>query len=159
MSVGGLLLVALGIAIGMVGIVVPMVPGTGLVVLSIGAWALVESTTKAWVVLGIVVALAAATIVVKYVWPAARMREAGVPTLSLVLGGIAAIIGFFVIPVVGLVIGFVLGIYLAEFIRRRSQGQAWAATVTAVKAVATSIGIEMVGAMVSAGIWLGAVLV
>ena len=159
MSVGGLLLVALGIAIGMVGIVVPMVPGTGLVVLSIGAWALFESTTKAWVVLGIVVALAAATIVVKYVWPAARMREAGVPTLSLVLGGIAAIIGFFVIPVVGLVIGFVLGIYLAEFTRRRSQGQAWAATVTAVKAVATSIGIEMVGAMVSAGIWLGAVLV
>lgn len=46
MSVGGLLLVALGIAIGMVGIVVPMVPGTGLVVLSIGAWALVESTTR-----------------------------------------------------------------------------------------------------------------
>ncbi|SIM91554.1 Uncharacterised protein [Mycobacteroides abscessus subsp. abscessus] len=31
--------------------------------------------------------------------------------------------------------------------------------MTAVKAVATSIGIEMVGAMVSAGIWLGAVLV
>ncbi|WP_074345629.1 DUF456 domain-containing protein [Mycobacteroides abscessus] len=126
MSVGGLLLVALGIAVGMVGIVVPMVPGTGLVVL---------------------------------LWPAARMREAGVPTLSLVLGGIAAIVGFFVIPVVGLVIGFVLGIYLAEFIRRNSQRQAWGATVTAVKAVATSIGIEMVGAMVSAGIWLGAVLV
>lgn len=92
-------------------------------------------------------------------WPAARMREAGVPTLSLVLGGIAAIVGFFVIPVVGLVIGFVLGIYLAEFIRRSSRRQAWGATVTAVKAVATSIGIEMVGAMVSAGIWLGAVLV
>lgn len=81
------------------------------------------------------------------------------PTLSLVLGGVVAIIGFFVIPVVGLVIGFVLGIYLAEFLRRSSQKQAWAATVTAVKAVATSIGIEMVGAMVSAGIWLGAVLI
>ncbi|AKC40789.1 Protein of uncharacterised function (DUF456) [Mycolicibacterium phlei] len=159
MSVGGLLLVALGIAIGMVGIVVPMVPGTTLVVLSIGAWALIESSTKAWVVLGIVVALAVVTTVVKYVWPAARMREAGVPTLSLMLGGAVAIIGFFIIPVVGLVIGFVLGIYLAEFLRRSSQKQAWAATVTAVKAVATSIGIEMAGAMVSAGIWLGAVLV
>ncbi|MEU9805809.1 DUF456 domain-containing protein [Mycobacterium sp. NPDC050853] len=158
MTVGGLLLVALGIAVGIVGIVVPMVPGTMLVVLSIGAWALFESTTKAWVVLGIVVALAIVTTVVKYVWPAQRMREAGVPTLSLVLGGIAAIIGFFVIPVVGLVIGFVLGTYLAEFIRRSSQKQAWGATVTAVKAVATSIGIEMIGAMVSAGIWLGAVL-
>ncbi|MEC4855552.1 DUF456 domain-containing protein [Mycobacteroides chelonae] len=159
MSVGGLLLVALGIAVGMVGIVVPMVPGTTLVVLSIGAWALIESSTKAWVVLGIVVGLAVVTTVVKYVWPAARMREAGVPTLSLMLGGAVAIIGFFIIPVVGLVIGFVLGIYLAEFLRRSSQKQAWAATVTAVKAVATSIGIEMAGAMVSAGIWLGAVLV
>ncbi len=100
MSVGGLLLVALGIAIGMVGIVVPTVPGAGLVVLSIGAWALVESTTKAWVVLGIVVALAVATTVAKYVWPAARMREAGVPALSLVLGGIAAVVGFPVVPLV-----------------------------------------------------------
>ncbi|MGH3726012.1 MAG: DUF456 domain-containing protein [Mycobacterium sp.] len=158
MTAGGLLLVALGIAIGMVGIVVPMVPGTTLVVLSIGAWSLFESTTKAWVVLGIVVALAIATTAVKYVWPAKRMREAGVPTLSLVIGGAAAIVGFFVIPVLGLVLGFVLGIYLAEFIRRNSQKQAWGSTVAAVKAVATSIGIEMVGAMVSAGIWLGAVL-
>lgn len=48
MSVGGLLLVALGIAIGMVGIVVPMVPGTGLVVLSIGAWALRNQPPSGW---------------------------------------------------------------------------------------------------------------
>lgn len=158
MSIAGLFLVALGIAIGMIGIVVPGVPGTTLVLLSIGIWAFVESTTKAWVVLAIVVALWISTTVIKYVWPAQRMRKAGVPTLSLVVGAVLGIVGFFVIPVLGLPIGFVSGIYVAERIRRGGDGQAWTSTVTAVKAVATSIGIEMLGAMVSAGIWLGAAL-
>ena len=46
------------------------------------------------------------------------MRAADVRTLSLVAGGVLGIIGFFVIPVIGLLIGFVLGVYLAELANR-----------------------------------------
>ena len=51
------------------------------------------------------------------------MRAADVRTLSLVAGGVLGIVGFFVIPVVGLLIGFVLGVYLAELANRRDLTQ------------------------------------
>lgn len=39
------------------------------------------------------------------------MRETGVPNRSLIIGRLLAIAGFFVVPVVGAVIGFVGGVY------------------------------------------------
>ena len=52
--------------------------------------------------------------VVKYVVPGRRLKQVGVPTSTLLLGGVLGVVGFFVIPVVGLLVGFVLGVYLAE---------------------------------------------
>jgi uncharacterized protein len=77
-----------------------------------------------------------------------------VRTLSLVVGGLLGIIGFFVIPVVGLVIGFVLGVFLAEFAKRRDQRVAWTSTVHAVKGVALSVGVELAGALLATVAWV-----
>ena len=52
------------------------------------------------------------------------------------------VVGFFVIPVVGLFVGFVLGIYLAER-RRVGQADAWPSTKAALRAVGLSILIEL----------------
>ena len=49
---------------------------------------------------------------------------------------VGGIIGFFVIPVVGIIVGFLLGVFLAEWIRVRSLREAWPTTVTAMKAAA-----------------------
>ena len=113
-STGGVVLVALGIFVGLVGIVVPLLPGTLLVFGAIAVWAVVEHNVTSWVTLGVVAALLAVSTLIKYLWPARRMRAADVSTWSLVAGAVLGIVGFFVIPVLGLVIGFVLGIYLAE---------------------------------------------
>ena len=80
-------------------------------------WALVERTALAWAVLALATLIALAGTVVKYLVPGQRMRDAGVPAGSIVLGAALGFVGFFVIPVVGLFIGFILGIYLAERIR------------------------------------------
>ena len=118
MSTGGIVLVALAIAVGIVGIVVPLLPGTLLVFAAIAVWAVFENNVTGWVTLGVVVLLLGASTLIKYLWPMRRMRAADVRTLSLVAGAVLGIIGFFVIPVVGLVIGFVLGVYLAELANR-----------------------------------------
>ena len=44
MSAGGIILVALAIAVGLAGIVVPVLPGGLLVIGAIGVWAFVEDT-------------------------------------------------------------------------------------------------------------------
>jgi uncharacterized protein YqgC (DUF456 family) len=158
MSSGGVVLVALAIAVGLVGILVPLLPGTVLVFGAIAVWAFVERTTVAWVTLGIVAVLLAATLLVKYLWPMRRMRSADVRTSSLFAGAVLGIIGFFVVPVLGLVIGFVLGVYLAELMNRRSQRLAWTSTVHAIKGVALSVGVELVGALLATVAWVVAVL-
>jgi hypothetical protein len=152
-------LVALAIAVGLVGIVIPLLPGMLLVYGAIAVWAAVEHTAASWVTLGIVTLVVAATTAVKYLWPVRRMRRAEVPTMALVAGGALGVVGFFVIPVVGLVLGFVLGVYLAELARRRDYRRAWASTVHAVKGVLLSTGIELAGGVAAAVIWLVAVLI
>ncbi|MBX5486442.1 MAG: DUF456 domain-containing protein, partial [Mycolicibacterium hassiacum] len=112
MSTGGLILVALAIAVGVVGIVVPVLPGSLLVLAAIAVWAVVEGGTTAWVTLAVAAVLLGAAVLIKYLWPARRMRAADVRTLSIVAGAVLGIVGFFVIPVLGLVVGFVLGVYL-----------------------------------------------
>ena len=143
MSTGGLILVALAIAVGLAGILVPLLPGTLLVWAAIAVWSFVVASTVGWVVLGVVTAVLGAGMLIKYLWPAKRMRAADVSGTTMLAGAVAGIIGFFVIPVAGLIVGFVLGVYLAELARRRDQRRAWASTVHAVKGAALSVGVML----------------
>jgi uncharacterized protein YqgC (DUF456 family) len=154
MSTGGLILTAVAIAIGLAGIFVPMLPGTLLVWAAIAVWAYVESTTTAWVVFGVVTALLGTGILTKYLWPARRMRAADISGRTLLAGGAAGVVGFFVIPVAGLIVGFVLGVFLAELAQRRDRRRAWASTVHAVKGVALSVGVELSAALLAAAVWV-----
>ncbi|MDT5014311.1 MAG: uncharacterized protein QOD39_471 [Mycobacterium sp.] len=154
MSTGGIVLVALAIAVGLIGIVVPLLPGTLLVFGAIAVWAIVENNVTAWVTLGVATALLGVATFIKYTWPVKRMRAADVRTLSLVAGAVLGIIGFFVIPVLGLLIGFVLGVFLAELLNRRDQRLAWTSTKHAIKGVALSVGVELAGALLASIAWV-----
>ncbi len=154
MSAGGLVLVALAIAVGLVGIIVPILPGGILVIAAIGVWAFIEGGVVAWVTFGVAAAAFLAAQVVKYAWPARRMRQAEVRTSVLVVGAIAGIVGFFVIPVIGLLIGFVIGVFAAEVALRPDLAKAWRSTVHALKGVALSVGVELTGALLATVAWV-----
>lgn len=158
MSTGGLVVTALAIAVGLVGILVPLLPGTLLVWAAIVVWAFVVADTAGWIVLGVATAILGAAIVVKYLWPVKRMRAADVGGATLAVGGLAALIGFFVIPVAGLVVGFVGGVFLAELVQRRDRRRAWAATVHAVKGVLLSVGVELTAGLLATAVWIAGVL-
>lgn len=161
MSTWGVVLVALLIALGLLGIVLPVLPGGGfLVFAAIAVWAVWEAksipahATVAWVTLGVAAVFFVTAEVIKYVWPVRRMRAAEVGIWSLVAGGVLGLIGFFVIPVIGLVIGFVAGVYLAELAARRDYRRAWTSTVHALKGVALSVGVELTGALLATIAWM-----
>ncbi|MGC0365653.1 uncharacterized protein YqgC (DUF456 family) [Rhodococcus sp. 27YEA15] len=158
MSPGAEIVVGLVILVGVIGVVVPIIPGTLLVFGAILLWALMTGGTTAWVVLALATLALVVTAVVKYTWPGQRMRAGGVPNLSVVIGGVVGIIGFFVVPVLGLFLGFVLGTYGAELARLRRWAPAWSSTLHAVKAVGLSMLVELFGALIAAGLWLGAVV-
>jgi uncharacterized protein YqgC (DUF456 family) len=154
------LTVICGVAIllGVVGTVVPVLPGGLLIAGAVLVWALVVQSAAGWAVLAVVLALLGLGQVVKYLTAGRHMTASGVPRRSLVTAGLTGIVGFFVIPVVGLVIGFVGGLFAAERVRLGPGPGARRSSVTALKAVGLAILVELAAALLSAATWLAAVL-
>ena len=136
--VAGLLMV-----VGLFGVMVPIIPGLVLVVLGTILWASERGDGRAWIVVGVAVALYAAGLVTRYVLPGRRMQRAGLGTATLLLAMVSAIVGFFLVPVIGAPLGFVLGVFLIELARHRDRGHAWVTTKSALRGVAASMGIEL----------------
>jgi len=147
------LLVGLAVLVGLVGIVVPVLPGSVLILAAVVVWATEAASAAGWLVCGVVAVLLVLGAVVKYAVPGRRLRTGGVPNGTLVAGGLLGIVGFFVIPVVGLVLGFVAGVYLSELLRVGRE-RAWASTGAALRAVGLSMLIELAAALLAAAVWL-----
>lgn len=152
------LIAALLVAVGIVGILLPVLPGLILVLAGIAVWAVPRGDAVAWTVLGVAVAIVVVGSVAKYLLPGRRLREAGVPGRTIALGGVLGVIGFFVIPVVGLLLGFVLGVYLAELARLGDRARAWPSTRRALAAVGWSMVIELATGLLAAAVWIGALV-
>ncbi|MDN5795126.1 MAG: DUF456 domain-containing protein [Intrasporangium sp.] len=140
--------------VGLIGIVVPVLPGLFLVWAASAVWAVVEQGLTAWVVLTVTTILYAAGLVTQYTVPGRRLREAGVATKVLVVAILAGAVGFFVIPVVGAPLLFVGAIYLMSRVRMGSHADAWLATTHAVRAVGLSMGIELLTAFAIITTWV-----
>ncbi len=148
------LLVGLAILIGLAGVVIPALPGLLLVWAAVLVWTLASDGDGRWVVFGLVTLVAAAGQIVKYVVPGRRLQAVGVPTRTLLLGAALGVGGFFVVPVVGAIIGFVGGVYLAERARLGTHELAWPSTKEALRGALLSMLIEFGAAALCAGIWL-----
>ncbi|MEV6277358.1 DUF456 domain-containing protein [Nocardia sp. NPDC051832] len=154
MSVWGEVVVGLAIMIGLLGIIVPILPGVILIFGAILVWAIMTGGATAWIVFAVASVFLVISGVIKYTWPGRKMKEAGVSNRALFLGAILGIAGFFIIPVVGLFVGFVLGVYLSEYQRLKQGEPAWQTTKHALKGVGLSMLIELFGALLATGIWL-----
>lgn len=129
-------LTGLVIAVGLVGVVLPVLPGLLLVVAGVAVWAVVEGGRTSYVLLAAALAVAAAAQVLKY-----------------------GIVGFFVIPVLGLLVGFVAGVYVAERHRLRDPTAARGSTGQALRAAGVSILVELAAALSIAAGWVAVLLV
>ncbi len=150
--------VALAILVGLVGVVVPVLPGLVLVLVAVLVWAVDVGGGTAWTVFGLATAVLVAGTVVKYAVPGRRLKSSGIPASTTWFGIALGVVGFFVIPVVGLVIGFVLGVYLAQH-RRVGSAAARPSTQQALRAVGVSILIELAAGILAALVWVVGVVV
>ena len=146
---------AVAIGLGVLGVVIPVVPGLLLSWLGVLFWALVSDADAPvrWLVLALATVVAVVGALIKYLMPGRRMKSAGVPNQALIAGGVLGLIGFFVVPVVGLILGFVLGVYLVERFRLGA-GQAWPSTRRAMAAVGMAMLIEFTAALGVAVVWV-----
>ncbi|WP_067849208.1 DUF456 domain-containing protein [Nocardia lijiangensis] len=154
MSVWGEVVIGLLILVGLLGIIVPILPGVILIFGAILAWAIMTGGATAWTVFAISTVFLVLSGIIKYTWPGRKMKDAGVSNRALFLGAVLGIVGFFVIPIVGLFVGFVVGVYLSELQRLAQTQPAWQATKHALKGVGLSMLIELLGALLATATWL-----
>lgn len=158
MSVWQLVAVGLVLLLGLVGVLAPGVPGQAIVWAGVLWWALTDMTPTAWGVLIGATALMLLNQALKPVLPPRRPGESGAPRRTLMLGGVAGIVGFFVVPVVGGVLGYVGAVFAAERLRLGSRGAAWTSVRAVMRATGYAVLVELFCCLLVAGALLGAVL-
>jgi uncharacterized protein len=148
-------LVAVAMAAGLAGIVVPGIPGVPLVWGAALAYGLATGFgavgTAAFVV---ITALAVAGTVAGVVVPGRAAAAARAARSSLALAVVAGIVGFFVVPVVGFPLGAVAGLYAGERARTGDPSAAWAATRATVAGFGKAALIQLAAGLLMVATWL-----
>lgn len=142
-------------AVGLVGVVLPVLPGLVLVWAAGLWWAIADGGgVGRWIVLALMTALFVIGALTKYVLPARATDGRGVPWTSLAIGAVCAVVGFFVVPVVGILIGGAAGIYVAELVRQGDPRAAGSSTWAAIVAFGIGVVVELVAGVAMAAVWV-----
>lgn len=158
-EVATIVVCAILIVVGVIGIVVPVLPGLLLTLVAVLVWAISTGGGTAWGLFALAAVVYVIGVTAQFLLPGRRLKSQGVGLATLMLAVVGGIIGFFVIPVIGAPIGFVAAIFLVEMTRSRSRDQAWSRTKSALRAIVHSMGIELVTAFVIAVILVVGVLI
>lgn len=149
----------LAIVVGATGVIVPVLPGSILIGISLLVWALVVGSPVGWVVFGVGIVFVAAGMASSAVLTGRAMKKKSIPGRSVVIGLLLGVVGFFLIPVVGLLVGFALGLFLSEFARHKELRPALDSSLAALKATGLGMLAEFGFASLAAGTWAGGVLI
>ncbi|MFF6994428.1 DUF456 domain-containing protein [Streptomyces sp. NPDC008313] len=158
MGVSELLLVGLVMLLGLCGVLVPGVPGSWLVWAGVLWWALTDPDPLS-------LALLAATALVLLLagavcrrLPAWNPLEHGVPSHLTAYAGWGALLGFFVLPVIGAVPGFLGGLYLAARLRPAGHPEAMDVVRAMMRTGGARVLTELFACLLVLGAWLGATI-
>src|SRR6476659_3533498 len=155
MSTTGELLIGLAMVVGVVGVVVPVLPGLLMSWAAGLVWVWQDGGGPARILVAVVLTgLLVAGTGAKYLLPARSASGAGAPRSTLLAGVVGAVAGFFLIPFVGVVVGGVGAVYLAELQRLRDGAAAGRSTWAVLKAVGIGMLVELVAAVLMLGTWL-----
>jgi uncharacterized protein YqgC (DUF456 family) len=158
MGTAQLCLIGAVILLGLVSVPAPGVPGTLLCWGAVLWWATSEHTSLTWGVLAGATGLLAVAQVVVWLLPNRRIRDSGVTWRTIMNAGAVAIAGFFLLPVLGAILGFTGTLYVTERVRLGGGHRtAWTATRTAMRAVGNSVLVELMACLFVTAGWISAV--
>lgn len=159
MSGWGEALVALVMLIGLAGTVVPVLPGLPVVWLAGLVWVLADGGgALRWGALAAMTVLAALGMLAGYLLPGRAAAAEGTSPWALLVAVVSAVVGFFLVPLVGFLLGFLVGLLVAELVRARDLGQAWRSTIAALKAYGIGVAVSILAGTAMIAVWAAAVV-
>lgn len=144
---------ALLLAVAVLGTIFPILPGSALTLITVVGWAWILGSGASWTagIIGAVLALAGMS--ASLILTGRTMRRERIPNAPVLVGVAGAIVGMFVIPVLGLFLGFALGLLAAEWYRRRDLRAALRSSVEAMKSMGLGMIIEFICASLAASVF------
>lgn len=133
--------------VGLAGIIIPVLPGSITVGVALLVWALWGASGWGWWAFGIGAVLLAVGATSGMVLTKRGLDRREIPTWPILVGLACGVVGAFVLPALGLVVGFVLGLLVAEYLRVKDFGKAVETSWIAIKSVGAGMLIELGCAM------------
>ena len=142
------------VVVGVCGIVVPVLPGSASILVGLLVWAIWGGSPYGWLIFGIGAVFVAIGASAQYLITGRRLKEREIPSRSVIIGLVAGVIGLFVIPFLGLPIGFIVGLLGSEYARVRNLREASSTSWAALKSVGLGMLVELGCALVAATVLL-----
>jgi len=140
---------------GVAGTLLPVLPGLWLIWAAGAFFGLVGGFgTVGWVAMAILTTLAVAGTVASFVVPQRRASAAEIAWWGQVLAIILSVAGFFLVPVVGAPLGFVLGIVIASILVTRSLRAAIPAAWFSLKSMILVSGLQLGAGLAMFLVWI-----
>ena len=138
------------VVVGVCGIVVPVLPGSLAILAGLLVWAVWGGSPFGWVVFGLGAAFVLAGMSAQYLITGRRLKERSIPNRSVVIGLVCGVVGLFVLPFLGLPIGFTAGLLASEYLRVRNLREAASTSWAALKSVGLGMLVELACALAAA---------
>lgn len=151
------------IFVGIAGVLIPIVPGTLLVWLTVVVYAIVERmngfAAVDWVTFTAVTLIALVTGLAEFWLPLIGAKVHGSSRRAILFGVVGGIIGTFAFPLLGTIIGYAFGVLLGEYHKLRDWDRALRASLNAVASWGVATAIQLGGAILILFIFIWQVLV
>jgi uncharacterized protein len=149
------LVVAVAMVVGLVGLVLPVLPGLAVMWVAVLVWAVLDGGgTVRWLTFAVVSILALVGTVAAVMWSGRKASGAGAPWWALLVALVGAVVGFFTIPFLGIVVGGIAGLWLAELVRLRHPREAWDTTWVALQAYGVGTIVQLLAGAAIVAVWL-----
>jgi uncharacterized protein YqgC (DUF456 family) len=147
--VAGLLL-----AVAAIGTVYPGVPGSVLAIITLMAWAWIMGSAAAWIAAVIGSFMVAAGWAASAVLTSRKLRQQQIPKRSIAVAMVSAVVGMFLIPVVGVFVGFGAGLFVSEYARRRDFSSSLKSSAETLKATGIGVVLEFGMVCLAGSVWM-----
>lgn len=152
--VAGILLV-----VAAVGTLYPVLPGSPIAIVTLLVWAWAVGSWPAWVAAVVGALLCAVGWSASALLTGRKLKQLEVPGWAIAVAAVSGVVGMFLLPVVGIFVGFAVGLLLIEALRHGDVRHAIGISLRALKAMGTGVLIEFLLICVAAAAWSIGVIV
>jgi uncharacterized protein YqgC (DUF456 family) len=147
------------LAVAVFGTVYPLLPGSPVALVTLIAWGWVLGSAASWTAAGIGAVLVCVGWSASALLTGRKLKREKIPRRSILVAVLAGIVGMFVIPLFGLLIGFAAGLFVSEYVRVGDSRAALRSSLEALKATGLGMLVEFAMVALAGSVWTIGVIV